>query len=251
MIQEDIDEAQKKVEKKLSKKVKVSRKASLTEETSISSVNVEATIESKKSKKLKKSAIESVNASASFKKNSEKKTQKIITDESSQLTISRKKQIIDSDSDSSELEEVIKEYFEVTSREDLEKLKNNEEFLRKLNSLQIEKFGNFSEALKDFVIILFMLEKGVNIKDINLMFEEDFFPRLISPNFQNALVRFVEKRGHGQYVSEILDGKTVNEIEEKLVKTLGWNSFSKMYESNPLSLEDIINSIETSDFEMQ
>lgn len=249
MIQEDIDEAQRKVEKRLSKKVKISRKASLTEETSLSSVNVEATVKSKKSKSSKKSSSESVNASATFKKKSEIKQLKT-TDESSQLTISRKKQISDSDSDSSEIEEIVREYIEVSSRADFDNLKKNDELNEKMKPLKIEKFGNFSEAIIDFVTILYMLEKRIPITEINIMFNEDFFPNLKTPHFQNALVRLVEKKGQGQYVSEILAGKSVSEIEEKLARSLGWNAFSKMYESDSLSINDIISSMDINDFEI-
>lgn len=249
MIQEDIDEVQKKVEKKLSKKVKISRKASLTEETSLSSVNVEATVKSKKTKISKKSASESVNASASFKNKTQSKNIKAPTDESSQLTISRK-QMISDDSSSDDNVETIREVIQITSRDDFEKLKNNEEFVEKSKAVDISRFGEYSNSVVEFSAILYMLEKGIATNDMKIMFQSDFFPLLKTPNFQSALVKLVEKKGYGEIVSEILSEKSVSEIEQNYANSVGLDAFTRMFETKSFSMKEIIESFDVADFSL-
>lgn len=247
MIEEDIEEAQKKVEKKLCKKIKVSRKASITEGNNSSSVNFEATVKSKKSKSSKKQFIESVNASATIKNILIQSEEKVSKDESSQLTISRNQLISGSSSDSDDVE-IINDTIQVSSRSDLENILKTDDFHNSIKSLDFSKFHEFSNSIKEFSLILYMIEKGVKAEDIKTMFHADFFPLLKPPSFQSALVKLVEKSGHGDLVSEILSMKSEIEIENQLASSIGLEVFLRMMMRNMIDKKEIVNSIELSDF---
>lgn len=247
MIEEDIEEAQKKVEKKLSRKIKVSRKASLIEENSSSSVNFEATVKSKKSKSGKKSTIESVNASATIKNRQRQSEQKMSKDESSQLTISRNQILSENSSDSDDIE-IINDTIQVSSKSDLETILETDDFNSNVKSLDFSKFHEFSNTIKEFFLIIYMIEKGVKAEDIKAMFSADFFPLLKTTSFQSALIKLVEKSGHGDLVSEILSTKSEIEIESQLASSIGLEVFLKMIIKNMMDKTDIFNLMEMSDF---
>lgn len=247
MIEEDIEEAKQKVEKKLSKRIKVHRKASLVEETNSSSVNFEATVKSRKSKSSKKSAKENVSTSATIKKaRSSISEEKNLKEENSQLTISRNHVVSGSSTDSDDLEE-INDIIQVTSKSDLDEILKTDDFKEKIKLIDFSRFNDFSQYVKEFALILYMIEKRVNLTDIMTMFNSDFFPKLKTPVLQSALVKLVEKTGNGNIVSEILSTKSEIEIENQLA-SIGMEAFLKMTLIKNTDMNTLINSMDVNDF---
>lgn len=249
MIDEDIEQAKMKVEKKLSKKIKVSRKASIDDVTNSSSVNFEATVKSKKSRALKKKTKESVSTSATIKNKRPASSVERVRNEDSQLTISRN-QIISPNSSDSEDFDTSKEVIKINSKNDLNEILSSDDFIKRIDNLNFEKFKEFSQSLKEFALLVYMIEKKVDTKDIMTMFQSDFFPDLKSPNLQAALVKLVEKKGFSNFVSDILSSKSEVEIESHLASSIGVEAFLKMSLTEKINIRDVINSLELSDFQI-
>lgn len=251
MTAEEIEENRKKIEKRLAKKTKVSRKASITEGKSLSSVNVEATVKSG-NKRSKKISSESIDVTASFKTKSVKqaKRKQRIEDESSELTITKRKNVIVQEVEESFISEVDHRIIEisVTDLKDINDLKTSDEVNSMLKKLQDKNFPSGEESLRELATIAYMIQKGLEVSNINKLFQANLLPALQTPESQCALVQLLERHGHATFVSEVLSENSESEIDESYVATAGFRAFMKMIETKNINIEEIILSISPEDF---
>lgn len=252
MTAEEIEENQKKIEKKLAKKL---RKASITEGKASSSVNVEATVNSNRraSKASKKGSSETVDVAASFKTKSVKQIPKTGRKEdiSSELTITKKENIT-----IQKVEEIyIKEFEHITCEQsittdfkDIADLKSSEEVNAIMKKLEGKSFTTGESSLRDLATISFMVEKGLQVKEIEKLFQANLFPELQSPEAQCALVQLLERHGLATLVSDVLSERPDTELDETYVASAGFRAFMKMIETKKVNIQEILLSISPQDF---
>lgn len=255
MTAEEIQENQKKIEKRLAKKIKSSRKASITEGKSLSSVNVEATVETGKrnSKSFMAANSETVDVAASFKTKSKQKSKQERTEKmSSELTITRTEDIIVQEIEETIIKEIHHSTFEknikITDLKDINDLKSSSEVNELMEKLQRKSFTSGEKSLRELATIAYMIKKGLPVSDVDKLFEASAFPELQTPESQCALVQLLEKHGHATLVSEVLSEKSETEIDENFVATAGFRAFMKMIEIEKIDVEDIVLSITPEDF---
>lgn len=256
MTAEEIEENQKKIEKRLAKKTKTSRKASITEGKATSSVNVEATVKSgkKSSKSSKKTSSESVEVAASFKTKTKKQTQKSERREdiSSELTITKTESIIVQATEETYINEVhhstCERTIKITDLKDINDLKMSDEVNVLLKKLESKTFQTGGESLRELATISFMVNSGLALKEIDKLFQAGIFPMLKTPESQCALVQLLERHGYAKLVSEVLSDKTDAEIDEDYVATAGFRAFIKMVDLKKENIENIFLSISPEDF---
>lgn len=251
MTAEEIEDNKNKIEKRLAKKTKLSRKASITEGKSLSSVNVEATVKSGR-KSSKKSSSESVDVAASFKTKTAKQTKKRDRreDVSSELTITKTENIYVQKFEETFISEVDHRSITISVKDlkDINDLKNSEQVNAMLEKLFDKKFSHGDGSLRELATIAFMIQKGLAIKHINNLFKANQFPELQTPESQSVLVQLLEKHGHASLVSEVLSEKSESDIDESYVATAGFRAFMKMIEKKKVNVEEIILSISPEDF---
>lgn len=255
MTAEEIEENQRKVEKRLAKKTRTSRKASVTDGKLSSSVNVEATVKSgKKTRSSKQTSSESVNVAASFKTKTIKSTPKSERreDVSSELTISKNENIIIQEIEEVIIKEVQHTLFEttikITDLKDINDLKAIKEVNDLMEKLESKNFTTGKGSLRELATIAFMIQKGLDSQEIEKLFHAHMFPQLYTPEAQCALVQLIERHGHAKIVSEVLAEKTETEIDESYVATAGFRAFMRMVEKKNLNIEEIVLSISPEDF---
>lgn len=248
MTADEIEESKKKIEKRLARKIKVSRKASITEGKSLSSVNVEATVKSGS----KKTSSESVEVAASFKTKSVKQAKKKgrREDVSSELTIIKSENVYVQELETTFISEVDHRTItmSLTDLKDINDLKSSDEVNAILEKLQDNSFSTGKESLRELATIAYMIQKGLSVKNINNLFQSNLFPALQAPESQCALVQLLERHGHASLVSEVLSDKSESEIDESYVATAGFRAFLKMIETKSCNVEEIILSISPTDF---
>lgn len=254
MTAEEIEENQKRIERKLAKKTKMSRKASITEGKSLSSVNVEATVKSERrsNKNLKKTS-ESIDVTASFKTKTKKQASKSEkTENSSELTITKTENIFVQQIEETFIKEVehrtCEKTITITDLKDISDLKNSKEVENILKNLDIQNFGKGIESIRELATIGYMIKNGLRVDEIDKLFQANLFPELSTPESQCVLVTLLEKHGHAALVSEVLSEKSETEIDENFVATAGFRAFMKMIESKKINVEEIVLSISPDDF---
>lgn len=255
MTAEEIEENQKKIEKRLAKKLKTSRKASVTDGKFSSSVNVEATVKSgKRSKSSKKTSTESVDVEASFKTKTKKQSPKTERreDVSSELTITKNENIFIQEIEETIIKETQHTTFEtiikVSDLKDIDDLKTSKEVNDIMGKLESKSFTTGESSLRELATIAFMIQKGLSLQEIDKLFQAQLFPELHTPESQCALVQLIERLGHAKIVSDVLSEKSETEIDESFVETAGFRAFIRMIEIKNLNIEDIILSISPDDF---
>lgn len=254
MTEEEIEENQKKIEKRLTKKTKTSRKASLVQGKTSSSVNFEATVEGKKSSKSsRKLTSESVDVAASFKTKTKKapKTNRR-EDTSSELTITKTENIIVQEIEETLINEVehrtCEKTLTITDFKDLNDLKNSDEVNNLMRNFKSKDFETGTEPLRELATIAFMIQKGLGALEVDKLFQANHFPELQTPESQSALVQLLERQGHANLVTEVLSEKSEPEIDENYVATAGFRAFMKMIEQKNVNIEEIVLSISPEDF---
>lgn len=257
MTAEEIEENQKKIEKRLAKKTKTSRKASVTDGKFSSSVNVEATVKSgKRSKSSKKTSSETVDVEASFKtKTAALKTERR-EDVSSELTITKKENIIIQEIEETIIKEIQRTTCETTIKitdlkdiNDLKACKEVDNIMKKLESKSFTTRESSRQLVfRELATIAFMIQKGLVPQEIDKLFQAHLFPELYTPESQCALVQLIERHGHAKLVSEVLSEKSEKEIDDSFIATAGFRAFMRMIEMENLNMEDIILSISPEDF---
>lgn len=256
MTAEEIEENQKKIERRLAKKTKTSRKASITEGKASSSVNVEATVKSERrsNKSSKTISSESVDVAASFKTKSKKQAPRTERREdiSSELTITKTENIIVQQVETTFIKEVehrtCEKTITINDLKDINDLKNSNEVNDIIQKLSSKSFQCGEAALRELATIAHMMGKGLNIQAIEKLFQANLFPELQTPESQCALVQILERHGHATLVSEVLSEKSETEIDENFVATAGFRAFIKMIETKRVNVEEIVLSILPEDF---
>lgn len=256
MTTEEIEKNKEKMEKRAAKKAKSSRRSSKSEVKSSSSVNVEATVHSKRkvSKSTKVIGESSVDASASFK------TKKIVeppkterkVEESSELTITKSKDVYIQQTEETYITEVERKtchtVITINNIHDLESVKNSKEINEIMTKLSSAEFGSESEAVKELVTINYMIQNGLSTAEIQKLFQMKYFPTLLNTSTQSALVQLLEREGHEKFVADILAEKDDKEIDENFLATVGFRAFLKLVESQKASSSDLILSLKPEDF---
>lgn len=250
MTEEEIVENQKKIEKKLAKKTKTSRKASLVQGKTSSSVNFEATIEGKKSNKSsKKFSSEIVDVAASFKTKTKKLPKSERHEEvSSELTITKTENIEVQEIEETFIKETELRTLIVADLKDLSDLKVSAEVNSFMENFTSEKFKNSNEPLRELATIAFMIKKGLPAEEIDKLFQANLFPELQTPESQSALVQILERKGYACLVTEVLSEKSETEIDENYVASAGFKAFMKMIKQKNVNIDEIIMSIAPEDF---
>lgn len=255
MTAEEIEENQKKIEKRLAKKTKVSRKASITEGKALSSVNVEATVKSGKrsSKSAKTVSSETVDVAATFKTKSKQKPQQERTDKmSSELTITKTEDVFIQEIEETIIKEsyhsTIEKNIKITDLKDINDIKSSREVDEIMEKIQSKSFTSGEESLRELATIAYMIKKGLSVSDVDKLFQANVFIELQTPESQCALVQLLEKHGYATLVSEVLSEKSETEIDESFVAAAGFRAFLKMIETKKMDVEDIILSISPEDF---
>lgn len=255
MTAEEIEENQKKIEKRLAKKTKTSRKASITEGKALSSVNVEATVKSGKrnSKSSKTVSSETVDVAATFKTKSKQKPKENRTEKmSSELTITKTENVVVQEIEETIIKEIyhstIEQNIKITDLKGISDLKSSSDVNEMMKKLQSKSFTTAEESLRELATIAFMIKKGLSVSDVEKLFQASAFPELQTPESQCALVQILEKHGYAALVSEVLEEKTDMEIDENFVATAGFRAFMKMIQTKKINAEDIVLSITPEDF---
>lgn len=256
MTAEEIEENQKKIERRLAKKTKTSRHASIVEGKTSSSVNVEATVKSEKKSKCRnsKTTSESVDVAASFKTKSVKRTEKNARTEdiSSELTITKNENIIVQKIEETYINEfehrTCEKHISITGLKDINDLKTSAEVNELMTKLENKSFKTGTESLRELVTISFMMQKGLSVEEVDKLFQANVFPELQTPESQCALVQLLERHGHATLVSEVLSEKSDIETDENYIATAGFRAFMKMLGKKGINVEDIVLSISPEDF---
>lgn len=256
MTAEEIEENRIKIEKRLAKKTRTSRKASITQGKLLSSVNVEATVKSGKrsSKSSKKTSSESVDVAASFKTKTKRQAAKTERreDSSSELTITKKENIIIQEIEETIIKEVqhttCERTITITDLKDINDLKTSKEVNEMMRKLGSKSFTTGEASLRELATISYMMQNGLGIHEIDKLFQANLFPELQTPESQCALVQLLERHGHATLVSEVLSEKSETEIDENFVATAGFRAFMRMIEKKNLNIEEIVLSISPEDF---
>lgn len=255
MTAEEIEENQKKVEKRLARKTKTSRKAAIIEEKTLSSVNVEATVKSGKrsSKNIKTVSSETVDVAATFKTKSKQKSRPERSEKmSSELTITKTEDIIVQEIEETTIKETyrstIEKEIKISDLKDINDLKSSSDVNEMMAKLQSKNFISGEKSLRELATIAYMIKKGLSVSDVDKLFQANAFPDLQTPESQCALVQLLEKHGHATLVSEVLSEKSETEIDENFVAAAGFRAFMKMIETTKIDVEDIILSLSPDDF---
>lgn len=256
MTAEEIEKNREKIEKRLTKKSKSSRRSSKSEAKSSSSVNVEATVSSKRKVTSSSKVIgeRNVDATASFK------TKKIVetpkadrkVEESSELTITKNKDVYIQETEETYITEVERKtchtVITINNIHDLENVKSSKEIDEVMTKLSSSNFGSESEAVKELVTISYMLQNGLSTSEIQKLMQMKYFPTLLKTSTQSALVQLLEREGHEKFVADILAEKDEKEIDEGFLATVGFRAFLKMVETQKASAKDLILLLKPEDF---
>lgn len=256
MTEEELEKNREKSEKRLAKKNKSTRRSSKTEVKSSTSVNVEATVHSKRkaSSSTKVHGESNVDASASFKTKKVIETPKVDrnVEESSELTITKNKNVYIQETEETYITEIERKtchtVITINNIHDLESVKSSKEINEIMTNFKSSEFGNESEAVKELVTISYMLQNGLSTAEISKLMQMKYFPTLFNTSTQSALVQLLEREGHEKFVADILAEKDEKEIDEGFLATVGFRAFLKMIETKKASAKDLILLLKPEDF---
>ncbi|KAG5897350.1 hypothetical protein JTB14_030235 [Gonioctena quinquepunctata] len=116
-----------------------------------------------------------------------------------------------------------------------------------LKFVRAKDFGPGETPLREIAEIGYLMNNGITVKEVTVLYDEDKFPSLKSPQAQSAMVNVVERKGHGALISEVLTEETTID-ERKLAATVGFRAFMKMVEANYVTIEEVITSFTPEDF---
>lgn len=126
-------------------------------------------------------------------------------------------------------------------------LKMAEEVTQTLELINAKEFGPGLSPLREIAEIGYLIKNGITVKEVTVLYEENKFPSLKSPEAQSALVNVVERKGHGTLISEVLTEETTID-ESQLAATVGFRAFMKMVEANYVTIEEVITHFTPEDF---
>lgn len=142
------------------------------------------------------------------------------------------------------LQELIEKVEELIVHEEIKMAREVKEVL---DLIKVKEFGPGENPLKELAEIGYLVRSGITVKEITVLYGEDKFPSLKSPEAQNAMVNVVERKGHGPLISEVLTEETT--VDEKvLAATVGFRAFMKMVELKHATVEQVITQFTPEDF---
>lgn len=142
------------------------------------------------------------------------------------------------------LEEIIEKVEELIVNEEIKMAKEVTEIL---DQIKAKEFGPGENPLRELAEIGYLVRNGITVKEVTILYHEDKFPSLKSPEAQSALVNVVERKGHGPLISEVLTEETT--VDEKvLAATVGFRAFMKMIELKHATVEETITMFIPEDF---
>lgn len=142
------------------------------------------------------------------------------------------------------LEQIIQRCEKIIEKGELKMAKEVSHMLEFINA---REFGPGEKPLREIAEISFLLNNGITVKEVTVLYDENKFPSLKSPQAQSALVNVVERKGHGALISEVLTEETTID-ESKLAATVGFRAFMKMVEANYVTIEEVITQFTPEDF---
>ena len=142
------------------------------------------------------------------------------------------------------LEDVIQRVEKIIRRSEMKMGKEVSEMLEFIN---VKEFGPGEHPLREIAEIGYLLRNGVSTQEVTVLYHENKFPSLTTPQAQSALVNVVERKGHGALISEVLTETAVID-EKQLAATVGFRALMKMVESNYVTIEEVITSFIPEDF---
>lgn len=126
-------------------------------------------------------------------------------------------------------------------------LKMAKEVTQTLEMINAKEFGPGLSPLREIAEIGYLIKNGITVKEVTVLYDENKFPSLKSPEAQSALVNVVERKGHGALISEVLTEETTID-ESQLAATVGFRAFMKMVEANYVTIEEVITHFTPEDF---
>ncbi|KAJ8977044.1 hypothetical protein NQ317_000716 [Molorchus minor] len=142
------------------------------------------------------------------------------------------------------LEQIIERCEKIIRRGELKMAKEVSQILDQVN---IKEFGPGEKPLREIAEIGYLLKNGITVKEVTVLYDEDKFQSLKSPEAQSAMVNVVERKGHGALISEVLTEETTID-EAQLAATVGFRAFMKMVEVNYVTIEEVITQFKPEDF---
>lgn len=158
-----------------------------------------------------------------------------------------------------EIQEAIEEFANITEVKLEEVIERVEKIIRKsemkmakqvtemLDFINVKQFGPGEQPIREIAEIGYLLKNGISTKEVTVLYHENKFPSLTTPQAQSALVNVVERKGHGALISEVLTEETTID-EKQLAATVGFRALMKMVESNYVTIEEVITSFTPEDF---
>lgn len=116
-----------------------------------------------------------------------------------------------------------------------------------LEVINAKEFGPGESPLRELAKIGFMMRKGLTTEQIESLYDSQYFPALRVPQSQSALVRLVERQGHGALITEVLTEETTQD-EDVIAAKVGFRAFLKMVELKHSSVEEVIAHFYPEDF---
>lgn len=142
------------------------------------------------------------------------------------------------------LEEVIKRVEEIIINEEIRMAKEVSEVL---DFIRVKEFGPGENPLRELAEIGYLVRNGITVKEVTVLYNEDKFPYLKTPESQSAMVNVVERKGYGPLISEVLTEETT--VDEKVMAaTVGFRAFMKMVELKYATVEEVITLFKPDDF---
>lgn len=126
-------------------------------------------------------------------------------------------------------------------------MKMTKEVTEMLDFVQAKEFGPGLSPLREIAEIGYLLNNGITVKEVTVLYDEDKFPSLKTPQAQSAMVNVVERKGHGALISEVITEETAMD-EQKLAATVGFRAFMKMVEVSYVTIEEVITEFMPEDF---
>lgn len=116
-----------------------------------------------------------------------------------------------------------------------------------LEVINAKEFGPGESPLRELAKIGFMMRSGITTEQIESLYDSQYFPALRVPQSQSALVRLVERQGHGALITEVLTEETTQD-EDVIAAKVGFRAFLKMVELKHSSVEEVIAHFYPEDF---
>lgn len=142
------------------------------------------------------------------------------------------------------LEQIIERCEKIIRRGEMRMAK---EVTHMLDFVKAKEFGPGQSPLREIAEIGYLLNNGITVKEVTVLYDENKFPSLKTPQAQSAMVNVVERKGHGALISEVITEETAID-EQTLAATVGFRAFMKMVEANYVTIEEVLTEFIPEDF---